>query len=122
MIDFGKTLRSFRYASEGMERFFRHENNARVHLLMAVVVVIVSLFCHLSATEWALIAVAIGGVWAAEIFNTAIEKLCDIVQPEQDVRIKYIKDLAAAGVFMVSLVAVCVGLFIFGTRFVSLFL
>jgi diacylglycerol kinase (ATP) len=39
-------------------------------------------------------------VLAFEAFNTAIERLCDMVQPEFDLRVKAIKDLAAAAIFI----------------------
>jgi diacylglycerol kinase (ATP) len=120
MIDLPKTLRSFRYAWAGIVALFTHENNARVHLTVALIVISAGLFWGISAVEWMLVGVAIGGVWAAEAFNTALEKLCDVVQPQQDPRIKAIKDLAAAGVFVMALVAVMIGLIIFGPRFIDL--
>ena len=60
--------------------------------------------------EWALVITLIGLVVTAEILNTAIEKLCDFVQPNHDPRIKTIKDLAAAAVLFASLTALIVGL------------
>lgn len=41
-----------------------------------------------------------GLMLVAEVFNTAIEPLCDYVQPDEDVRIKHIKDMAAAATFI----------------------
>jgi diacylglycerol kinase (ATP) len=37
-------------------------------------------------------------VLAAEMMNTAIEALCDFVEPRHDERIKVVKDVAAAAV------------------------
>jgi len=120
MINLKKTLRSFRYAAEGLWGLFVYENNARFHLLAALAVSIAGWFFELNPTEWALIVIAIGGVWSAEAFNTALEKLCDMVQPEQDPRIKIIKDLAAAGVLITAGVAFIIALLIFGERLLQL--
>ena len=59
--------------------------------------------------EWALVITLAALVITAEILNTAIERLCDFVQPRQDARIKTIKDLAAGAVLCASLAALIVG-------------
>ncbi len=116
MIDIRKMLRSFSYAIEGGAALFRYENNARFHLLAAIVVVIAGWYFNLDLVEWALIAIAIGGVWAAEAFNTALEKLCDLVSPHFHPQIKAVKDLAAAGVFIMAGVALVIGILVFGDK------
>ncbi|MGC5198702.1 diacylglycerol kinase family protein, partial [Aphanothece microscopica] len=68
LIDLKKAVRSFRYAGRGILDLFRFENNARIHLLVAVVVVIAGFYFQLSTTEWALIIVQIALVWTAEAF------------------------------------------------------
>ena len=57
--------------------------------------------------------VAIVLVFAAELFNTAIEKLCDVVHPDYSEKIKAIKDLAAGAVLVCAVGAVVIGLFVF---------
>ena len=52
--------------------------------------------------EWTLVITLAALVITAEILNTAIERLCDFVQPKQDARIKTIKDLAAGAVLCAS--------------------
>jgi diacylglycerol kinase (ATP) len=63
--------------------------------------VVVSLVV-LGATFWArawvdvlVVLVATGTMLVAEIFNTAIEAICDFVEPRKDERIRAIKDVAA---------------------------
>ncbi|NCC77870.1 MAG: diacylglycerol kinase family protein, partial [Clostridia bacterium] len=65
-----------------------------------------------SPLEWALIAYSIGSVIAAEIFNTAIERLADRITAETDLVIGKVKDLAAAGVLVTAVVAAVIGLII----------
>jgi diacylglycerol kinase (ATP) len=92
---------------------FREEHNAWVHLLAAVLAVAAGIFFRISLQEWALVAFAIGLVFSAEVFNSALERVCDVVQPEQDKRIGDIKDLCAAAVLICAIAAAAIGLFIF---------
>ncbi|HAK75473.1 MAG TPA: diacylglycerol kinase [Runella sp.] len=116
MVDIRKMIRSFSYAFEGVVALFRYENNARFHLIAAFGVVLVGIVLGLERFEWALVAIVVGAVWAAEAFNTAIEKLCDLVSPDYHPQIKAAKDLAAAGVMITSVVAVVVGAIVFGGK------
>ena len=56
---------------------------------------------------------AIGFVWVAELFNTAIEKIMDFISKEQHPKIKLIKDLSAAAVLVAAMVAFITGCIVF---------
>ncbi|MFC5412331.1 diacylglycerol kinase family protein [Larkinella bovis] len=118
-IDVRKNLRSFRYAIEGILALFRFENNAKIHFLAAVAVIAGGLWLRLDRTEWALVLTQVGLVLAAEAFNTAIEKLADVVSPERHPQIKAVKDLSAGAVLLVVILAVIVGILIFGTKLID---
>ncbi|SFE40983.1 diacylglycerol kinase family protein [Spirosoma endophyticum] len=120
MIDFRKVLRSFRFAGQGIIDLFRYENNAKVHLLLAILVVAAGAYLELSRTEWAIILTQIGLVWAAEAFNTAIEKLCDFVSPGLHPQIKAIKDISSGAVLILAITAVVIGLIILGGHLLAL--
>lgn len=63
-------------------------------------------FC-VALRQWVdlmLVLVATGPMLAAELFNTAVENLCDYVQPGRDARIGGIKDMAAAATGLAILV------------------
>ena len=120
-IDGPKVLRSFRFAGQGVVNLFRFENNAKVHLLMAIVVVGAGVWLGLSRLEWAIILTQIGLVWAAEAINTALEKLCDFVSPGLHPQIKAIKDMASGAVLIVAIVAVVVGVLVLGGRVVEVY-
>lgn len=122
MINPLKVVRSFRFAGQGIADLFRYENNARVHLLAAIGVIGVCFWLNLNQTEWAIVLTQIGLVWAAEGFNTAIEKLCDLVSPGYHPQVKAIKDLSAGAVLLVVLVAVVVGSLLIGTKLYTRFL
>lgn len=112
-LSFKKVLRSFHFAFRGVGVLFREEHNAWVHLLATILVLAAGFIFRISLIEWALMVMAIGLVFAAEILNSALERVCDVVQPKQDKHIGDIKDLCAAGVLVCALVAAAIGLIIF---------
>ncbi|GAB3315054.1 hypothetical protein GCM10027299_03950 [Larkinella ripae] len=118
-IDVRKNLRSFRFAVEGVLTLFRFENNAKIHLLAATAVLIAGFWLQLDRIEWALVLTQVALVWAAEAFNTAIEKLADVVSPERHPQIKAVKDLAAGAVLLVVILAVVVGILILGNKLID---
>ena len=107
---------SFVYAFRGVRALLWREHNAWLHLLAAGAACGAGWFFGISRVEWCLVAFAIGGVLAAEAFNTAIETLADAVHPEQNSLVGHAKDLAAAGVLLASFGAAAVGLLIFVPR------
>ena len=115
-----KLIKSFGYAFSGVKSAIRSEQNFRVHLLAAVVALSLSVLLKISAIEFLVIIICIGSVMAAEIMNTAIEKLCNFVSPQYHDQIKIIKDLAAAAVLLLSIVAIVVGFTIFLPRILSI--
>ena len=121
MINVRKVWRSFGFAGQGIVDLFRYENNAKVHLLIAGLVIIAGLWLGLSRVEWAIILTQIGLVWAAEGFNTAVEKLCDFVSPGLHPQIKAIKDLSSGAVLILAITAVVVGLVILGGKAMDLY-
>ena len=68
-----------------------------------------------------LIILAITLVWFAELINTAIEKLTDIIQPEFHPKAKIIKDLTASAVLITAIFSIIIGLLIFGPKIYQLF-
>jgi len=108
-----KRIRSFKYALQGIVCLCKTEHNAKIHLVATLGVVVAGLVLKIALNEWIAIIFAIGFVWVAESFNTAIEYLCDKVSPEYDELIRRAKDVAAAGVLIAAATAVAVGLIVF---------
>lgn len=122
LLSLTKTVRSFRYAWNGIYLVIRYENNTRVHLLASAAAVALGVLLGLNYLEWALVLMQIGLVWAAEAFNTALEKLVDLVSPEYRPLAGQVKDIAAGAVLFVSVMTVAVGGIIFGHRLYQLWL
>jgi len=110
---------SFRYAFKGLRSLMSSEPNAWIHLTATVAVLMAGYYVSLSVKEWAVLLVVIGMVWMAEIFNTCIEKILDLLCPQEDPRVGNIKDLAAAAVLCTSLIAVVVGCLVFSPHFIN---
>lgn len=111
-----KRLRSFIFAIKGVKWMLKTQHNAWIHLFATVVVIAAGFWFSLTAVEWALVALAIGFVFAAETFNTAIEMLVDKISPDYDAMAGRIKDLAAGAVLLAALTAVVVGIMVFGRK------
>lgn len=111
-------IRSFKYAFAGLGQFVVREHNARIHLVATIAVIILSYACHLTRTEAAIITIVTGMVWVAELLNTSIEHLANLVTREPHPEIKIIKDLAAGAVLIAAITAVIVALFIFIPKFI----
>ncbi len=120
-MNLSKMLRSFRYAGAGFTKLIRSENNFQFHTLAALLVITAGVFSHLKAWEWLVISGCIAAVFTAEAFNTAIEKLCDLISKERKSEIGDIKDIAAAGVLLTALASFVAALVIFIPRIMHYF-
>lgn len=113
-------IRSFRFAGKGIKALFRHEHNAQFHLGAVVVVTIAGFFFGISSGEWCAVCLCFGLVTATECMNTALERLCDFVNPDFDKHIGDIKDLAAGAVLLATISAIVVGIIIFLPKFLAM--
>lgn len=105
--------KSIGYAITGIHTFFRTQHNALIHLYMTILVFIAAIFFATTVREMIALILAAGFVWAAEIFNTAIELAMDHFAPAKHRRIKRIKDMSAAAVLIAAITAAVTGLIIF---------
>ena len=106
-------LERFRYTARGFRIAWQEESSFRFHNMWAVLTLVCAYLLKVSSIEFLIIAAMIGFVLVAELFNTALEELCDKFQPTHDSHIAKIKDLAAAAVSAATITAIIVGLIIF---------
>jgi diacylglycerol kinase (ATP) len=112
-------LKSVGYALKGAWHLLRTEGSIQVQFFIALGVSAAGFYFGISRTEWMLQLLAIGMVMGLEGVNTAVEKLSDYVQPEQDPRIGKLKDVSAGGVLLASIAASIVGVLIYIPRIFS---
>jgi diacylglycerol kinase len=106
-------LKSFTHAFSGIGVLIKQEHNARIHLVILVIVIIAGTLLKIPASGWIAIVFAAGLVFISECFNTAIENLSDVVSTEKNGKIKIAKDIAAAGVLISALTSVIIGIIVF---------
>ena len=108
-----KFIRGFGYAMNGIWHAAVTQLNFRVHLVCALVAAYAGYALHISNDEWLWIVFCIGMVLVAELFNTAIEFLTDLVSPEYNKKAGLVKDMAAGAVLVTAITALTIGLMIF---------
>jgi diacylglycerol kinase (ATP) len=106
-------LKSIGYAIEGIVTLIKTEPNARLHCGAAAIVVVAGLLTSITNAQWLAIVIVVGLVGSLEALNSALEVLCDKVEPTNDPQIKVVKDVAAGGVLLASITAAIVGGLVF---------
>ena len=97
-----------RFAVAGLRDGWRRERSFRTHVMFAVAALVALLVLHPSPIWWALVALMVALVWSAELFNSALETMIDHLHPAKHEDIRVVKDMAAAGVLVLSVAALVV--------------
>ncbi|MDB5030069.1 diacylglycerol kinase family protein [Mucilaginibacter sp.] len=108
-----KLIRSFGYAFNGLGYAAKTQLNFRVHLVASILAVFMGYALHIAVNEWQWVIFCIALVLMAELFNTALEFLTDLVSPEYNKIAGYVKDVSAGAVVIAALFALITGIIIF---------
>lgn len=108
-----KLKQSFKWAMHGLKTVWKEERNFRIEVIIGIVVVTLGVLQGLSAIKWALVFIAICFVVTAEIVNTAIEDICNKIEPNTDPVIGKVKDIMAGFVLVSCICAVLIGFVVF---------
>ena len=114
-------VRTFGFAFKGLAHFYKHEQKALIHSVIAIFVVISGIFMKISTTEWFAVTFAITLVISLEIVNTAIEKIVDLVSPNHHKLAGQAKDLAAGAVLCSAIGAATIGCIVFIPKLITIF-
>lgn len=120
MINFKTLIKSFGYAFEGIRLGLSVDQNLRIHSFVGTFVIILSLFLRLQKSEFFLVVLAVFFVWFAELINTAIEEMTNLIVQEHRKEAKIAKDVAAAAVLLSAVYAIIMGIVIIIPAFVGL--
>ena len=104
---------SFQFAAEGILQAIKDNRNFKIHLIIAIFVLLASFYFGISRGELLIVMVMIILVLAAEMINTSIEEMVDLITTEHRLQAKAAKDVAAGMVLVVSIGATIVGLYVF---------
>ncbi len=120
-INFKKVGYSFHHAFRGVIRLLANEQNARIHAIITIGTGILVYILNVSRLEAAILFMAVIMVFAMEIMNTAIEKVCNEIDQKHNENIKFIKDAMAGAVLLASVIAIVVAALIFLPHIRTLF-
>ncbi len=112
---------AFRNAGAGVRYAFSSQRNMKIHAAVGVAALLLGAVLGISPVEWAVVAVCVGVVFAAECVNTAIESVVDLVSPDYHILAKHAKDAAAGAVLVCAAASVVVAALIFVPALASLF-
>ena len=96
-------------AIEGIIYTARTQKHMRRHFIAALAVLLAVLLLRVSPLEFTLLVISVCFVLCAELLNTAIEVIVDMVSPEFHPLAKTAKDVAAGGVLVAAIGAALMG-------------
>ena len=112
---------SFKYAFQGIWSSFKSERNMKIHVFMMIFVILCGLLLNINLGEWITCLILFALVIGAELFNTAIEAVVDMISLEKSPQAKLAKDISAGAVLVFAIVAAIIGLIIFIPKILELF-
>ncbi len=110
-----KVIKSFGYAFEGVKTGFK-ERNMKIHGIMAMVVIVAGVIWQLNVGEWIVIMMLIAMVWSAELMNSSIEEIADLMKETHKYnyqKTKATRDMAAGSVLITAMAAAGIGIVLF---------
>ena len=108
-----KLINSFKYAFKGIVTSFKTERNMKIHILVMMLVIITGIIFKVSTLDWIILVIMFALVISAELFNTALETIVDMITMEKNEKAKIAKDVAAGAVLVLAIGSIIVGLIIF---------
>jgi diacylglycerol kinase len=113
MIDYKKFIKSVGHALNGIHYALNSDQNLIIHFFMALLVILLSVLLHVTPFEMGILGVTILVVISAEMVNTALEKMVDLITKEHRAEAKIAKDISAGMVLLTALGAAIIGFLIF---------
>lgn len=120
MIKHSTLIQSFGYAWQGIKYALKYDQNFRIHIAVAALVIILSIYFDVNPFEMGILGVMIVLVIATEMINTAIENMVDLITKEYREEAKIAKDVSSGMVLISSLGALIVGFLIFTPHILDL--
>ena len=122
MINLNRLITSFRHAFNGLIYSLKHNQNLRIHFVMAILVVIASIVFRVNPFEMGILGVMILLVICTEMINTSIEEMVNFLTIEHKREARIAKDVVAGMVLIAAIGSIIVGILIFAPHIFRLFL
>ncbi len=110
---FGRFVKSFGYSIDGLKYAYKYEQSMLIHVIATIGVIGANFFFGITGMEWLVTLLAIGMVLSAELINTAIEAVVDLVTLEINPLAKIAKDCGSAATFVLAMMAAAIGVVIY---------
>lgn len=104
---------SFKHAIDGVWYTIKSQPNFRFHLIAMIAVILAGIYFSISTVEWLVLFFTFNMVIVAEMLNTSVESMVDLITQERHQDAKVAKDVSAGMVLMSAFFSVCIGLYIF---------
>jgi diacylglycerol kinase len=109
-------LASVKYALAGLLYVLTHEQSIKLATMVTLIVIVIGVWLHISVLSWALLTLALGGVWVTECVNTAIEAAIDLGTNAPHPLAKIGKDVASTAALVSAIVFVVIVILILVPR------
>jgi diacylglycerol kinase (ATP) len=109
--------KSIGYALKGMYLLIKTESSIQVQSFLALILTIAGFYFEISSAEWIIQIFTIILVMSTEALNTGLEKICDFIHEDYEIRIGFIKDIAAGAVAIASIGALLIILIVYIPKF-----
>ena len=106
-------FQSFKYSIQGLKYAYKYEQSMLIHVIATVCVILANVFFQVSGIEWLITLLAIGMVLSAELINSAIEAVVDLVTLEEHPLAKIAKDCSSAATFVLACMAALIGIVVY---------
>lgn len=120
-LGFKRILKSFKFSFDGLKYAYLHEQSLLLHVIVMTIIIVCGIGFNISPIQWVITLVMGALILVAELFNTAIEAVVDMVTDEYHPLAKVAKDTASAACFIVDMVAFGMWLVVFVPKIISLF-
>ena len=119
-IKIRKTIDSFNFAIEGLLHSVRTQRNMKIHLVIALLTLIAAGILGVSKIEAILLLLVIAMVIVAEVINTAVETVVDMVSTQYHPLAAIAKNVAAGAVLVAAINAMVIGYMIFYDKLIDI--
>ena len=106
-------FKSFKYSIEGLKYAYKYEQSMLIHVIATICVLLANIFFQVSGIEWLITLLAICMVLSAELINSAIEAVVDLVTLEEHPLAKIAKDCSSAATFVLACMAALIGIVVY---------
>lgn len=117
---FGRFTKSFSYSIQGLKYAYKYEQSMMIHFIATIFVIAANIILKVDTMAWLVTLLAIGMVLSAELINTAIEAVVDLVTLEIHPLAKIAKDCGSAATFILACMAGALGVVVYGPIIIGL--